>query len=111
MASFPFFRSPYNNYYYRYYPNYNANHNSIPENAKNTEDASTVDKENVLDNTRRKNEKKSEKKNGLEDPIFEILGIYIYLDDLIILGLLFFLYTENVHDEILFMTLILLLLS
>ena len=107
MGNFPFFHSPYNNYYYRYYPNCNMNHNSIPKNVENTEDASTVDKENVSDNTRRKNEKKSD----LEQPIFEILGISIYLDDLIILGLLFFLYTENVQDEILFITLILLLLS
>lgn len=107
MGNFPFFHSPYNNYYYRYYPNYNMNHNSIQKNVENTDNFSTVDKENVSDNTRRKNEKK----NDLEQPIFEILGISIYLDDLIILGLLFFLYTENVQDEILFITLILLLLS
>ena len=71
-----------------------------------------------------KNHKKSSKYNhfaninfnslfgsDLEHPIIEILGIQLYLDDLIILGLLFFLYKEDVHDEILFGILLLLLLS
>lgn len=130
MGNFPFFRFPYNNYYYRYYPNYNSNNSSLAKNNndsyKNSDDSpnndssngSTTNKEDIDDistqnrandsNTRRKMNKNS---SDLEQPIFEILGIYIYLDDLLILGLLFFLYTENVHDEILFITLILLLLS
>ena len=49
--------------------------------------------------------------SDIEDPIFEILGIQLYLDDIIILGLLFFLYQEGVQDEMLFIALILLLLS
>lgn len=49
--------------------------------------------------------------NDIEEPIFEILGIQLYLDDIIILGLLFFLYQEGVQDEMLFIALILLLLS
>lgn len=48
---------------------------------------------------------------GLEDPIFEIFGIQLYLDDMIILGLLFFLYQEGVQDEMLYIALILLLLG
>ncbi len=47
----------------------------------------------------------------MEEPIFEILGIQLFLDDIIILGLLFFLYQEGVQDEMLFIALILLLLS
>ena len=46
-----------------------------------------------------------------EEPILEILGISLYLDDIIILGLLFFLYQEQVKDDMLFLILILLLLS
>lgn len=46
-----------------------------------------------------------------DEPVFEMFGIRLYLDDLIILCLLFFLYQENVHDELLFIVLILLLLS
>ena len=43
--------------------------------------------------------------------MFELFGIKIYLDDLLIVTLLFFLYQEDVHDEALFIALILLLLS
>ncbi len=49
--------------------------------------------------------------NDIEEPIFEILGIKLYLDDIIILGLLFFLYQEGVQDQMLYIALILLLLS
>ena len=49
--------------------------------------------------------------SDLEHPIVEFMGFKLYLDDLIILGLLFFLYKEDVHDEILFVILLLLLLS
>ena len=42
---------------------------------------------------------------------FEILGIKLYFDDILLLCLIFFLYNEDVHDEMLFMALILLLLS
>ena len=96
----------YNNYY-RYYSSY------IPKSQKND----TIDKEPI-------HKEKSPRyssfgpisfKNPLftniEDPIFEIFGIELYLDDIIILGLLFFLYKEGVQDELLFITLILLLLT
>ncbi len=46
-----------------------------------------------------------------EEPIIEILGISLYLDDIIILGLLFFLYQEGVKDYMLYLALIMLLLS
>lgn len=46
-----------------------------------------------------------------EEPIIEILGISLYLDDIIILGLLFFLYQEDVKDYMLYLVLIMLLLS
>ena len=52
--------------------------------------------------------------NGFSDkeqPLIEILGLKLYLDDLIILSLLFFLYKEDVKDDMLFILLILLLLS
>lgn len=43
--------------------------------------------------------------------LFEIFGLKIFLDDLIIVCLLFFLYQENVKDNELFIVLILLLLT
>lgn len=49
--------------------------------------------------------------SNLEEPILEIFGIRLYFDDILILGLLLFLYEEGVKDEMLFICLILLLLS
>lgn len=42
---------------------------------------------------------------------FEIFGLKLYNDDLLLLGLIFFLYKEQVEDQYLFFALILLLLS
>ena len=46
-----------------------------------------------------------------EGGYFEVFGIKLYIDDLIIIGLLFFLYTEDSEDHLLFIALIMLLLS
>ena len=46
-----------------------------------------------------------------DEVLFEIFGIKIYMDDLIIIGLLYFLYQENVKDEMLYIVLFLLLFS
>lgn len=42
---------------------------------------------------------------------FDIFGIRLYFDDILILCLLFFLYQEEVNDQLLFIALLLLLLS
>lgn len=49
--------------------------------------------------------------SDLNEPVLEVLGMSFYLDDLIILGLLFFLYIEGVQDEMLYISLLLLLLG
>lgn len=46
-----------------------------------------------------------------DDILFEIFGIKFHQDDLLLIGLIFFLYTEGVKDDFLFIALILLLLS
>lgn len=46
-----------------------------------------------------------------EEQCFEIFGIKLHFDDLLIIALLFFLYQEDVKDIYLYITLILLLLS
>ena len=43
--------------------------------------------------------------------IFEIFGLKIYLDDALIICILFFLYQEKIKDDGLFLILILLLLT
>lgn len=44
-----------------------------------------------------------------DEPVFNILGINLYLDDLLILCLLLTLYLNGVKDDMLFISLILLL--
>lgn len=114
MASF------YNNYY-RYYRPYSFptsnHHSSAPDKAPD---------DNHSDSSSQTNSQKNNSSryysfgplrfhnpifDDLENPIFEILGIQLYLDDIIILGLLFFLYQEGVQDEMLYIALILLLLG
>ena len=43
--------------------------------------------------------------------IFDFFGIKLYFDDILLIVLIYFLYKEEVKDESLFVTLILLLLS
>ena len=122
MFNFPFFRFPYSNYYYPYYNNY------VKGNPKSF-DINKQEKNNKTDEptySEPKQDKRSSKYNSFgpvafmnpfsesfneNEPVLEILGLKLYLDDLIILGLLFLLYKEEVQDEMLFLALILLLLS
>ena len=46
-----------------------------------------------------------------DDTLFEIFGIKLYFDDILLICLIFFLYQEGVQDQYLFIALILLLLS
>ena len=120
MASF------YNNYYryYRPYPPVNFKNSLDTKSPSSSEDkALDCDTPPIRsdDKTSQKNSSRSYSfgpihfKNPLfddiESPIFEIMGIQLYLDDIIILGLLFFLYQEGVQDEMLYIALILLLLG
>ena len=43
--------------------------------------------------------------------LFEVFGINIYFDDLLIICILFFLYQEGIQDQYLFLSLIMLLLN
>ena len=52
--------------------------------------------------------------NGFSDndkPVIEFAGLKLYLDDLLILSILFILYKEDVKDDMLFILLVLLLLT
>lgn len=120
MPSFPFYRFPYSNYYQ--YCNtmktYNNNEGLMP-----IKDDNEYNEKNNENNRSNNNEKTSRYNSfgpikfqnpfemNFEEPVLDILGIRLYLDDLIILGLLFLLYKEGVKDELLFLSLILLLIS
>ena len=127
----PFFRSPFYPYSRNYpkapYPITNSmsmDKQKLPNDNDytHTEIRETGDIEHQ--NKENRHEKKSSKyyhigpifinMNGLsnkEEPMLEISGQKLYLDDLIILSLLFFLYKEDVKDDMLFMLLVLLLVS
>lgn len=134
MPIFPFFQYPYN--INRYYPRHNfytQRNNNLPNtNVIENNSNSNINKDNQYSKketktTEERNYSQKEKssryssfgpihfQNPLsidsDQPVLEILGISLYLDDLIILGLLFFLYKEQVQDEMLFLILILLLLT
>jgi len=53
----------------------------------------------------------NEESHSDNNALFEIFGIKLYYDDILLICLLFFLYNEGVQDQYLFISLILLLLS
>lgn len=56
-------------------------------------------------------EKKVEPSHTEDSPLFQIFGLNLYFDDILLVCLIWFLYQEGVKDEGLFIALILLLLS
>lgn len=50
-------------------------------------------------------EKESSKIESKEKPLFEILGIKLFSDDLLVLALIYFLYKENINDTLLLIAL------
>lgn len=130
MPIFPFFQYPYMNKYYSRNNIYSQRNNYdkfISNENNNVIDNSEINNtlnNKVETNTMDKIQNKSSRYTGSspihfqnpfsmnnEEPIIEILGISLYLDDIIILGLLFFLYQEGVKDYMLYLILILLLLN
>jgi len=127
MHPFPFlgpsyFRKPYPYHYYRK-PSYNYNNNydisdkkpyfpniSQKKEQKNFDSCSNnMKNKNFDDNNIEKTQFNNEEYNNEE--IFEIFGLKLHFDDLLIITLLFFLYQEDVKDTYLYIALILLLLS
>lgn len=74
-----------------------------------------------VNNYNNKAKSRATKINGFSDfnkqnstqpyPIFNLLGLNIYFDDILIVCILFFLYSEHVDDPFLFIVLVLLLMS
>ena len=100
MFRFPFYSYPYNNPYYKYY---NKSTNNV-QNLNNKKEESSITNSPRISNTTNQNSNDTQ-------PIFEIWGIKLYTDDLIIIGLLYFLYQQNVKDEMLYIILFLLLFT
>lgn len=102
---FPFF---YNNYKYRYPHNFSNNFynkNSTFNTNKNVTDNSKIDCNVVED------KQKASESIDSSEAFFELFGLKLYFDDVLIICILFFLYTEKVKNDELFICLILLLLT
>lgn len=102
------FYSPFN---FRAYPygrgNYSANRYS--KNEGNISNLS-YNSSNCKNNSKQDKSETKEMEDG-SNPIFEIFGIKLFFDDILLISLIFFLYSEGVKDQNLFIALILLLLS
>lgn len=104
----PFMRPhPYSSHYYSLH-NANMHPNSNYFTKQKTE--------NTIASSEKINENKqySEKTASIQeayDEYFEIFGLKLYFDDLLLIALLFFLYQEEVKDTYLYIALLLLLLS
>lgn len=132
MYNYPFFSFPtFRNY--NYYPNNKfvsrtspkeATH--IPSNISNgakLPNVNNVPRPNVkklerqkslnISNRDKKNNGKFHKRSikNESNALFEVFGIKLYFDDILLISLIFFLYSEGVKDDYLFISLILLLLS
>ena len=93
MFNFPFY-PPFYRRYPRYYYNgyYSSNKNTPPpEVCEPVEEKSSNTNEDMQ--------------------FFDIFGIRLYFDDILLICLIFFLYNEGVKDQSLFLSLIMLLLS
>ena len=62
-------------------------------------------------NNREIRRKQKHNEKNTSNAIFEIFGIKLYFDDILLISLIFFLYNEGVKDDYLFISLVLLLLS
>ena len=102
---FPFF---YNNYKYRYPHAFNNGFHHKSFTSNNNEN--TVKNNRIDCNTVEDKQKASEFIDSSE-AFFELFGLKLYFDDILIICILFFLYNEKVQDEELFICLILLLLT
>ena len=124
----PIFRYPffYNNYYGNYYNRPYSNkqgylsnstdngnfHNSLHNNSNKYQDNSSINFDSSHTESDDSNKKNNSKKsNSGSDCFFELFGLKLYFDDILLICLIFFLYQEGVKDDELFISLILLLLS
>ena len=112
MYTYPYYGAPNRFSKYNYgYPHFGSNVSAgFPHNSQGTPSNSNV----ALQKTNTSSESHTSSENRTssdEKPIFELFGIKLYYDDVLLICLIFFLYQEGVQDQYLFISLILLLLS
>lgn len=110
MFRFPFYGYQYSNPYYRYQKQYMNNLKNSQINKTENSITNSTKISNTINQTSNSHDSNNQYTSE-NQAIFEIFGIKLYMDDLIIIGLLYFLYQENVKDEMLYIILFLLLFS
>lgn len=105
VYNYPYHRNYYNNNFYHNLQN--TNDNNLKNNYEDFSKKDNNNSENITENKINKNNDRCVD----NDSIINILGIKLSFDDLLILGLLYILYTEGNKDISLYIVLILLLLS
>ena len=105
-----FFRPP---YYYPYTNNPHTNsyydNNNENTNSNNSKYEESID--NLNSNDDEKNKTRNSKKISDSSNFIELFGLKLYFDDILLICLIYFLYREEVRDNFLFISLILLLIS
>ena len=99
--------------HFNYY-NTNKQNKATNKNNQNNTDNSAKNDKNFFKDERKINDKNDHLDFAFLDPndtVFEIFGIKLHFDDILLICLIFFLYNEGVKDEFLFIVLVLLLLS
>lgn len=123
----PFYHSPVNQYPNVRYPNLPHRQNYLSSSMNNSHIDSSIEKNiqtrqplsqtnpnikhSKINSQSVQKENFCKEKQSYDEALFEILGIKLYFDDVLLICLIFFLYTEGVQDQYLFIVLILLLLS
>lgn len=126
---YPFFYNNYSQYYNNPYRpisnnvNMHTNNSNFPQSIHKT-DSNALNSKNFNPNTSThqsnptdsyspsdEDQKNSTDSANDSDYFFELFGLKLYFDDILLICLIFFLYKEGVKDDELFISLILLLLS
>ncbi len=114
MFNYPYIGYPFSSNRYlqnnNYLNNQLSNRKSYPSPVQNASHSSFYADSNSKKQTETKKEE-MKKENSLSKDYIEILGIKLHFDDIILILLIYFLYTEGVDDFYLFIILILLLLT
>ena len=103
-------RPPYINFPFQFYKNPYRNHYYYQNSSTLSHFSNSLPQSNYKNYTNTKAEKNKSNKNN-NDFLFDLFGLKIYYDDVLLISLIYFLYSEGVKDDGLFIVLILLLLS
>lgn len=94
--------------------NYRKPDNYRNQNHNNRQNSYKQDYNKSYNETKKEEPKKEERKKNTEkddDKIIEIFGLKLHTDDILIIGLLLYLYQDGIQDQELFISLVLLLIT